>query len=89
MLRHCASRPRPAPQQHSTGREAAAPQSRPTLPHPPRPASSCRPAQAFSNVLRRMLEAAGRGMWKADASTLQQLQEMYADLDTELEGITR
>lgn len=45
--------------------------------------------QAFSNVLRRMLEAAGRGMWKADADTLQQLQQMYADLDSELEGITR
>lgn len=45
--------------------------------------------QAFGNVLRRMLEAAGRGMWNADPQTLQQLQEMYAELDDELEGIKR
>ena len=45
--------------------------------------------QAFGNVLRRMLEAAGRGMWNADPQTLDQLQQMYAELDDELEGITR
>ncbi|EFN54112.1 hypothetical protein CHLNCDRAFT_25038 [Chlorella variabilis] len=45
--------------------------------------------QAFGNVLRRMLEAAGRGMWNADAQTLRQLQQMYADMDDELEGVKR
>lgn len=43
--------------------------------------------QAFSNVLKRMLEAAGRGMWKADASTVEKLQEMYRELDDQLEGV--
>lgn len=45
--------------------------------------------QAFGNVLRRMLEAAGRGMWNADPSTLEKLQQMYAEMDDELEGIQR
>lgn len=36
-----------------------------------------------------MLEAAGRGMWNADPSTLEKLQQMYAELDDELEGIQR
>ena len=60
-------------------------------PAPPRPAPCCSKAnpQAFSNVLRRMLEAAGRGMWDADAQTLEQLQSMFAELDDELEGIKR
>ncbi len=40
-------------------------------------------------MLRRMLEAAGRGMWKADAQTLRKLREMYADMDDELEGVKR
>ena len=40
-------------------------------------------------MLRRMLEAAGRGMWNADAQTLRQLQQMYADMDDELEGVKR
>lgn len=44
--------------------------------------------QAYSNVLRRMLEAAGRGMWKADAKTLEQLKALYSEMDEELEGVT-
>ena len=49
----------------------------------------CRKAnpEAFANVLRRMLEAAGRGMWNADAETIAKLQELYADMDDELEGV--
>ncbi|KAK9843478.1 hypothetical protein WJX81_004582 [Elliptochloris bilobata] len=43
--------------------------------------------QAFSNTLKRMLEAAGRGMWQADAVTLERLQGMYAEIGDELEGI--
>ena len=44
--------------------------------------------QAFSNVLRRFLEAAGRGIWKADPDMLQKLQQMYAELDEEIEGVS-
>jgi magnesium chelatase subunit H len=36
-----------------------------------------------------MLEAAGRGMWNADAQTLERLQALYAELDDELEGVRR
>ena len=43
--------------------------------------------QAFQNTLKRMLEAAGRGMWNADADTLQQLKSLYSDLEDELEGV--
>ena len=44
--------------------------------------------QAFNNVLRRMLEAAGRGIWNADAETLDQLKGLYAEMQDELEGVT-
>ena len=44
-------------------------------------------AQAFQNVLKRMLEAAGRGMWSADKDTLQKLQALYQDMDAQLEGV--
>jgi magnesium chelatase subunit H len=43
--------------------------------------------QAYRNVLKRMLEAAGRGMWNADAATLEQLQAQYSNLEDELEGV--
>ncbi len=43
--------------------------------------------QAFANVLKRCLEAAGRGMWSPSEQVLQQLREMYADMDDELEGV--
>ncbi|GKY95621.1 hypothetical protein MPSEU_000523400 [Mayamaea pseudoterrestris] len=37
--------------------------------------------EAFKNVIRRFLEAAGRGMWSTDAETLTKLQLLYADAD--------
>ena len=43
--------------------------------------------QAFGNVLRRLLEAAGRGMWNPDQAILERLRSMYSDLDAELEGL--
>ena len=49
--------------------------------------SSMHTPQAFSNTLKRMLEAAGRGMWQADAATLDKLQSMYAEIGDELEGV--
>jgi len=48
---------------------------------------ACTAAQAFANVLKRMLEASGRGMWKADEATLQKLRDMYEDMDAQLEGV--
>lgn len=43
--------------------------------------------QAFQNVLKRMLEAAGRGLWNADNATLERLRELFAEVDDELEGV--
>lgn len=43
--------------------------------------------QAFRNVLKRMLEAAGRGMWNADDDLIQKLQGLYGELDDQLEGV--
>ena len=43
--------------------------------------------QAFRNVLKRMLEAAGRGMWDADEDTLQELRALYSETEDELEGV--
>jgi magnesium chelatase subunit H len=40
---------------------------------------------AFRNAVKRMLEAAGRGLWNADKDTLARLQEVYDDLDEQLE----
>lgn len=37
--------------------------------------------EAFKNVVRRLLEAAGRGLWSTDEDTLDQLKELYADAD--------
>lgn len=43
--------------------------------------------QAFGNLLRRMLEASGRGIWNADSDVLDKLNGMYRDLDDQLEGV--
>lgn len=41
--------------------------------------------EAFRNSVKRMLEAAGRGLWNADRDVLTKLQEVYSDLDDQLE----
>ena len=41
--------------------------------------------EAFKNVLRRLLEAAGRDMWSTDDETLDKLRELYADADDMIE----
>jgi magnesium chelatase subunit H len=41
--------------------------------------------EAFKNVVRRLLEAAGRGMWSADDKTLDRLRELYSDADDLIE----
>jgi len=37
--------------------------------------------EAFKNVVRRLLEASGRGMWDADEDTIEKLKSLYADAD--------
>ena len=41
--------------------------------------------EAFKNVVRRLLEAAGRGMWTTDDDTLDKLRELYSDADDIIE----
>ncbi len=43
--------------------------------------------EAMKNIVGRMLEASGRGMWQADQDTIDKLQEIYSDLEDKLEGI--
>lgn len=43
--------------------------------------------EAFKNVLRRLLEAAGRGMCSTDDGTLNKLQELYAEADDLVERV--
>ncbi|MDW8464816.1 MAG: cobaltochelatase subunit CobN [Chloroherpetonaceae bacterium] len=43
--------------------------------------------QAMKNIVSRLLEASGRGLWQADTETLNKLRELYADLEDRLEGI--
>ncbi|MFN8500346.1 cobaltochelatase subunit CobN [Kouleothrix sp.] len=43
--------------------------------------------QAARNAVARLLEAHGRGMWPADDTTIERLQELYGDLEDRLEGL--
>jgi magnesium chelatase subunit H len=45
--------------------------------------------EAFKNVVRRLLEAAGRGMWSTDDTTLDKLRELYSDADDLIEQGTQ
>lgn len=38
-------------------------------------------SEAFKNVVRRLLEASGRGMWDADEETIDKLKSLYSDAD--------
>jgi len=40
------------------------------------------------NAVSRLIEANGRGLWKADQETLDRLQTLYSDIEDRLEGIT-
>jgi len=44
--------------------------------------------QAMKNIVGRMLEASGRGLWEADAKMIEQLQDIYADLEDRIENST-
>ena len=41
--------------------------------------------EAFKNVVRRLLEAAGRGMWSTDKETIEKLRDLYSDADDMVE----
>eukprot|EP00271_Cylindrocystis_brebissonii_P004987 TRINITY_DN16942_c0_g3_i1.p1 TRINITY_DN16942_c0_g3~~TRINITY_DN16942_c0_g3_i1.p1 ORF type:complete len:1746 (-),score=312.16 TRINITY_DN16942_c0_g3_i1:714-5951(-) len=43
--------------------------------------------QAFRNIVKRMLEASGRGLWQADEETIMRLRSIYDEIDSELEGV--
>ncbi|BCX02498.1 MAG: magnesium chelatase subunit H [Candidatus Roseilinea sp.] len=43
--------------------------------------------QAMRNIVGRLLEANGRGLWQADDDVIEQLKELYADLEDRLEGV--
>jgi magnesium chelatase subunit H len=44
--------------------------------------------EAFRNIIGRMLEASGRGLWEADGDKLDKLRKLYDVTDEELEGVT-
>jgi magnesium chelatase subunit H len=43
---------------------------------------------SLSKLTRRLLEAHGRGLWKTDEATLEQLREAYAQMEDALENVT-
>ncbi|MDV3347256.1 magnesium chelatase subunit H [Leptothoe sp. LEGE 181152] len=43
--------------------------------------------EAFRNIIGRMIEANGRGLWQAEEETLEKLQELYDVADETLEGV--
>ncbi|MBD2136416.1 magnesium chelatase subunit H [Anabaena sp. FACHB-1237] len=44
--------------------------------------------EAFRNIVGRMLEASGRGLWEADKNKLEKLRQLYELSDEQLEGVT-
>ena len=43
--------------------------------------------QAKPDVVRRLLEANGRGYWDVDAATLEKLREISRSLEDQMEGV--
>lgn len=41
--------------------------------------------EAFKNIVKRMLEATGRGFWRPSDDLLEKLQDLFDDLDDEME----
>lgn len=44
--------------------------------------------EAFQNILSRMIEAHGRGIWQADADKIGKLRQLYQLTEQQLEGVT-
>jgi magnesium chelatase subunit H len=43
--------------------------------------------EAFRNILKRLLEAEGRGMWSPSTGVIEKLKDMFEDIEDEIEGI--
>ncbi|MEC4803698.1 MAG: magnesium chelatase subunit H [Jaaginema sp. PMC 1079.18] len=43
--------------------------------------------EAFRNIIGRMLEAHGRGLWQADEEKLEKLRQLYDTADAKIEGV--
>ena len=43
--------------------------------------------EAFRNILKRMLEAKGRGFWTPSDDVLSRLQELFEEVEDEIEGV--
>ena len=43
--------------------------------------------EAFRNIVSRMLEANGRGLWETDAEKLQKLRQLYESAEADIEGV--
>ncbi len=44
--------------------------------------------EAFRNIIGRMLEASGRGLWEADEEKLEKLRQLYDVADEDIEGVS-
>lgn len=44
--------------------------------------------EAYRNVVKRMMEAHGRGFWKPNKSTMERLQDLFSDADDAIENST-
>jgi magnesium chelatase subunit H len=45
--------------------------------------------EAFRNIVGRLIEANGRGLWTPDEDTVEKLQSLYEQAEDTLEGVTR
>ena len=43
--------------------------------------------EAFRNIVGRLIEATGRGIWDADEETVEKLQTLYEQAENDLEGV--
>lgn len=43
--------------------------------------------EAFRNMIKRMLEATGRGFWSPSKEVLSRLQDLFDDVEDEIEGV--
>ena len=44
--------------------------------------------EAFRNIVGRLIEATGRGIWTPDEDTIEKLQSLYEAAENTLEGVT-
>lgn len=44
--------------------------------------------QAFANIIKRSIEAHGRGFWNADERVIEKLKSMFLEVEAEIEGVS-